>query len=185
MSDEPEASDIFGLIPVDFVEQSVGAVKNHVFAFVAVQRDESWMQWYAFFERLSPSKQAHLDIDLIIGGHGSTSWLGWPGGRNYHRSWLHLTNPLRVDQLGGEHARLFARNGRGESVFVTIEVTRKDGLLRLMSLHLQRGNRLPRAFNASGFKGSLIAVTAKPERFIPGKLRHPPDGVSYLFYDES
>jgi hypothetical protein len=114
MASGPTASETVGIIGVNMYRDRRGSVAELMCLFVAVQTDWTWMQWYWFSESLRPGDEQELiagtgtkAVEDVAGGFG-------PKGHEFRREFLHLSKPLRVDQLtagSAVDARLFAFSG--------------------------------------------------------------------------
>ncbi|MFL5083783.1 MAG: hypothetical protein ACJ8FP_03090, partial [Xanthobacteraceae bacterium] len=180
------ASDTVGIVGVNMYRDRRGSIAELMCLFVAVQTDWKWMQWYWFSEALRPGDETELvagtrakAVEDVAGGFG-------PKGHEFRRGFLHLSKPLRVDQLAAGStldARLFAFSAPRDSVWATIEaqfprsIAYPNGTqLTIRQIHLhQAGATLPGDMNSKGVRGKLVTL-GKPEPFARGKLIHPPNG---------
>jgi hypothetical protein len=181
----PEPDETLGLIGTVLLRQELGAVSQLVFGFAAVQTDYKWMARYMYYEKLSRRDQLTMDSVMTSNLARSDYTSNFSAnGSNFHRAFLHLSHPLRIDELTGFGAdketgtntsartSLFAHRGTKQgNIFVDLEIDHtKDRLLTLRAIHLD--GRLSDQTDGEKHRGTLILVDVLP--FKRKLLKHFP-----------
>jgi hypothetical protein len=174
--------ETIALIGTAFVRQSAGPIRQLVFSFAAIQTDWKWMARYLFIEKLTRRDQLAIDNVMVAAGTPDYATSYSVNGSSFHRSFLHLSQPLRIDEMTGfgadrsaDHtakASLFAHNGTKKgNIFVDLEIDHTENRpLTLRQIHLD--GSVDGQINGERHRGSLFLMDVQP--YKAKLLKHPP-----------
>jgi hypothetical protein len=183
VADRPTASDTLRVMGVELWRESTqgGPSAIHMM-FAVVQTDWTWMAWYFFSDDVAGS------LDFVVKwkiGARVASIYGQGFGRTndeYRTEYLHLTKPVRVDDLVGDNpvpAVMFARNSpKKDAVLVDIDIQFKNRNHELLQLRrLPMDGLIEKKFDGKRTRGTVNRLG--PVKIYDKKeFKDPPWGSS-------